>query len=92
MKFMEWEKFREDIRAMKGIINGNTILLEDQLPPDFRDGDQVEVLIVPKGKSDHPIPVFNLSVKSNDFPTISIGHWPDDVHFRREDLYDDWGR
>lgn len=27
-----------------------------------------------------------------DFPVISVGHWPEDLSLRREDIYGDDGR
>ncbi|MEW6235729.1 MAG: hypothetical protein AB1656_10110 [Candidatus Omnitrophota bacterium] len=49
---------------MKGIIKGNTIVLEDKLPQGIQDGEPVEIMIISKKKKVYPFPTFPLSVKT----------------------------
>lgn len=48
---------------MRGIVKGNTIVLEDRLPPDIRDGESVEITIVSKKKKTYLFPIYPLSIK-----------------------------
>jgi hypothetical protein len=48
---------------MKGYIKDKTIILFDALPETIKDGDEVEVTIIPVAKPTYPFPTFNLGVK-----------------------------
>lgn len=62
-----------------------------QLPPDITPGEHKVVLVIDEdiktGK-----PETNKERLPLNFPTISVGSWPDDLSLRREDMYDEWGR
>ena len=62
---------------MKGIIKGNTIVMEDQLPEGLQKGERVEVHIVRDQKKIHSFPTFRLSIK--------------DEYLHRERLYENPG-
>ncbi|MBD2772294.1 hypothetical protein [Iningainema tapete] len=47
---------------MKGYIKGKTIILEDKLPDDLNEGEQVEVIVIPLKKK-YNFPTFQLGVK-----------------------------
>jgi hypothetical protein len=48
---------------MKGYIEGQTIILLETLPENFRQGDEVEVSITIKPQTKYPFPTFQLGVK-----------------------------
>lgn len=48
---------------MKGYIKGKTIILEDTLPPDLTEGEQVEVIIIPLTKKKYNFPTYKLEIK-----------------------------
>lgn len=47
---------------MKGYIKGKTIILEDKLPDDLNEGEQVEVIVIPLKKK-YNFSTFQLGVK-----------------------------
>jgi hypothetical protein len=59
---------------MKGYIKDKTIVLLDALPETVKDGDEVEVTIIPVHQPTYPFPTFNLGVK--------------DEYLNREKLYE----
>ncbi len=48
---------------MKGYIQGKTIILLETLPENFKEGDEVDILITPKSTDNYPFPTFELGVK-----------------------------
>jgi len=48
---------------MKGYIQGKTIILLETLPENFKEGDEVDILITPKSTDNYPFPTFELEVK-----------------------------
>lgn len=48
---------------MKGYIKGTTIILEDTLPADLTEGEQVEVVIIPLTKKKYNFPTYKLDIK-----------------------------
>lgn len=58
---------------MKGYIQGKTIILEDQLPDDLNEEEQVEVIVIPLKKK-YNFPTFQWDVK--------------DEYLRREKIYE----
>jgi ribosomal protein L21E len=48
---------------MKGYIQGKTIILLETLPENFKEGDEVDILITPRSTDNYPFPTFELGVK-----------------------------
>ncbi len=48
---------------MKGDIKGKTIILQDLLPAEVNEGEEVEVIIVPLNKKKYNFPTFNFGIK-----------------------------
>ena len=48
---------------MKGYIKGKNIILIEELPDQYRDGDEVEIQINKIPEKTYPFPTFNLGVK-----------------------------
>jgi hypothetical protein len=48
---------------MKGYIQGNNIILLENIPENLQEGDEVDILITPITKEDYPFPTFELGVK-----------------------------
>ncbi|PSB25311.1 hypothetical protein [Stenomitos frigidus] len=57
-----------------------------QLPATIPPGNHKLVLVIDEQ------PVTTEKRPPFDFPTHSVGAWPDNLSLRREDMYDDWGR
>ncbi|MBA3920661.1 MAG: hypothetical protein H0X31_02710 [Nostocaceae cyanobacterium] len=47
---------------MKGYVKGTMIVLQEQLPDNITEGDQVEVIIIPLTKK-YNFPTFKLGIK-----------------------------
>lgn len=62
-----------------------------QLPADITPGEHQVVLVIDENiKTEKPETKKERSPLN--FPTISVGSWPDDLSLRRENMYDEWGR
>jgi hypothetical protein len=48
---------------VKGYIKGKTIILDDTLPENLTEGEEVEVIIIPITKNKYNFPTFKLGVK-----------------------------
>ena len=48
---------------VKGIIKGRSIVLEEILPEQIREGERVEVIILPLSKKGYRFPTFKLGIK-----------------------------
>lgn len=66
-------------------VVGEDRKLTVQLPPDVAPGRHRIVLMVDE-------PEARAASTLDDFPTIDVGPWPDDLSLRREDMYGDDGR
>lgn len=56
---------------MKGYIKEKTIVLDGPLPPELKEGERVEVLVIPVTKK-HNFPTFQLGVKDEAVNRESI--------------------
>jgi len=48
---------------VEGIIKGRNIVLEETLPEQIKEGERVEVIILPLRKKDYHFPTFKLGIK-----------------------------
>jgi DNA replicative helicase MCM subunit Mcm2 (Cdc46/Mcm family) len=48
---------------MKGYIQNQTIILQDSLPNSLKNGDEVEIVIIPIKKPKYRFPTFKLDIK-----------------------------
>ncbi|MGK7878589.1 MAG: hypothetical protein AB4060_00570 [Crocosphaera sp.] len=48
---------------MKGYIQGKKVILLENLPDSFKEGDEIEIIIKTKAKKKYPFPTFKLEVK-----------------------------
>ncbi|MGL6343102.1 MAG: hypothetical protein ACRC80_28685 [Waterburya sp.] len=48
---------------MKGYIKGKNIILLENIPENLKEGDEVDILIVPIPVEKYPFPTFELGVK-----------------------------
>ena len=57
-----------------------------QVPPDIMPGEHKIVVVIeePPLKKETRPPL--------DLPVHDYGPWPENLSFRREDMYDNWGR
>jgi predicted DNA-binding antitoxin AbrB/MazE fold protein len=50
--------------GIKGVVKGNSIILQEPLPePELKEGEQVEVIILPSKRPAHRFRTFQLGVK-----------------------------
>lgn len=56
-------KYKKRFVSVKGYIKGKTIILEDTLPAELTEGEQVEVIIMPLTKKKYNFPTFKLGIK-----------------------------
>lgn len=59
---------------MKGYIQDRRIVLVDELPEELKDGDEVEISIIPVSKPQYPFPTFKLGIR--------------DEYLKREKIYE----
>jgi hypothetical protein len=48
---------------MKGYIKGKNIILLENIPENLKEGDEVNISIIPVPKEDYPFPTFELGIK-----------------------------
>ncbi|MGL4884342.1 MAG: hypothetical protein ACRC8K_25300 [Waterburya sp.] len=48
---------------MKGYIKGKNIILLENIPENFKEGEEVDILIAPIPVENYPFPTFELGVK-----------------------------
>ncbi len=56
-------QFSDVLKIMKGYIQGQKVILLENLPDSLKEGDEVEIIIQPKAKKKYPFPTFKLGVK-----------------------------
>jgi hypothetical protein len=55
-----------------------------QVPPDVPPGEHRVVVVI----EEQP----QVGRRTLDLPVLSVGHWPEGLSLRREEMYGDWGR
>jgi hypothetical protein len=48
---------------MKGYIKGKNIILLENIPENLKEGDEVDISIIPAPEPDYPFPTFELGIK-----------------------------
>lgn len=66
-------------------VVGNDRQMTVQLPDDVSPGTHRVVVVIDE-------PTIRAVRSLNNFPTIDVGPWPNDLSLRREDMYGDHGR